>query len=767
MNGKPTATAAPPGMSLDDILYVLFRHKGKIVLGSLLGVVAFFALPYVKPHQYQSEAKLYVSYVVDTKAPTSAGETVQSTSAGDSVINTELEILLSRDLAQQVAEDLGAKEILAKAGGGTNVLAAAALIQKGLTAETVPHASVIRLTFKHPDPAIVQPVLNRLTSFYFIKHNEVHSPAAIDDFLTQETDLLRSRLDASQDALRKAKAKVGVVVLNDDKKTYSAQIGKIQERIMDAEADLAARRAELNVIANLFSSNPTAPAVTNAPAPPPAPVPAEVVTRYRGTCGLLSSLRAREQQLLMTFTPESSFIKEAQSQIDANEKAKRQLEKDYPGLTAVNTFEPRAGGTESPAGPQNDLIAAKAGVASLEAKIATLNQQLARLSKHATVVDEAEDSIMDLERKKDFDESYYKQFLEKLAQVQLDKKASAEQVSIRPVQLPSPPAPAPSKLDKLKPVIPFGGLAFGVALAFLIELYLDQSFRRPREIETSFPMRLFITIPRLKLNGKPNRVQISGGIVRRSLLPERTNVNASDSQAPHGSGGPAAENSGNGTSKHSLEIASWNPAHVIRPFCDGLRDRLITYFENNNLTHKPKLVTVTSCHSGSGVSTVAAGLAASLSETGEGNVLLVDMNVNNGEAHHFYKGDLACGIDDALEKQTREGALVQDNLYVVSETANRDKLPAVLPTRFKHLVPRLKASDFDYIIFDMPPISQVSITPRLARFMDMVLLVVESEKTGRDVVKRAVSFLGESKTSVSIVLNKRRFYVPARFRQEF
>ena len=52
----------------------------------------------------------------------------------------------------------------------------------------------------------------------------------------------------------------------------------------------------------------------------------------------------------------------------------------------------------------------------------------------------------------------------------------------------------------------------------------------------------------------------------------------------------------------------------------------------------------------------------------------------------------ACGLDDALELSKRDNALVQDNLYVVSEMPNGDDtLPRVLPKRFKHLVPKLKA----------------------------------------------------------------------------
>ena len=88
----------------------------------------------------------------------------------------------------------------------------------------------------------------------------------------------------------------------------------------------------------------------------------------------------------------------------------------------------------------------------------------------------------------------------------------------------------------------------------------------------------------------------------------------------------------------------------------------MTYFEMINLTHKPKLVAVTSCGAGAGVTTTAAGLATSLSETGDGNVLLVNMNVRDSEAHRFYKGKLACGMEEVLEKETRHDALVQDHL---------------------------------------------------------------------------------------------------------
>ena len=111
--------------------------------------------------------------------------------------------------------------------------------------------------------------------------------------------------------------------------------------------------------------------------------------------------------------------------------------------------------------------------------------------------------------------------------------------------------------------------------------------------------------------------------------------------------------------------------------------------------------------------------------------------------------------------------MVQENLYVVTEDTISNKLPRALPKRFASLIPKLKASDYDYIIFDMPPVSQTSVTLRLAGFMDAMLLVVESEKTNRDAVLEAGSLLAETNANVSVVLNKTRAYIPARLRQGF
>jgi succinoglycan biosynthesis transport protein ExoP len=756
---EPQKAGATPGLTVADVLYIVFKHKWKIVVMACLGVAGAFAVRAVVPKIYESEAKLYISYVLESKAPTSVGENAPSSMAGEMVINTELEILKSRDLAQQVADDVGPEAILGK--GGTNGFKAAEVIQKSLVAQVTPNARVIRLAFQHPNPKIVQPVLTRLISFYFIKHNEIHSPEAIDDFLTKETESLRKSLHNTEEALRAAKAKVGIISLDEDKKGYTEQISRIRQEILDAEADLASRQASLVALAIALPSGAehgsggltNQSAVTNVTV-----LPAAITRQYRNLLSTLDGLRKREQSDLQIFTPESSPIRELRKQIEQKEAAKQALEKEYPSLqesAPVVTMNVN-GPSEQPVAPRMDFISARSAVAGLEAKIAKLTEQLDKISKQANTVDAAEDSILELQRRKDSDETYYKHFLEKLAQVQLEKKASAEKVSIRPVQLPSPPVSAPSKRMKMELGALVGGLAAGLGLAFLLEMFLDQSVRRPVDIETKVQLPLFMTIPQLRINGK--RTALGGKKIRLLSGPGQS------SDSANGVTSSALQRGSNSSSDGDL--AAWDPRHLLRPFSEALRDRLITYFEIKNLTHKPKLIAVTACGKNAGVSTVAAGLAASLSETGEGNVLLVDMNVENGSARHFRRGDLACDIDDVLETGKRENAQVQDNLYVVTESSEGEQMPSILPKRFKNLVPKLKASDFDYIIFDMPPVSQISVTPRLAKFMDITLMVVESEKTNYHIVKRASTLLSESKAHVGIVLNKLPKYIPERLQQE-
>lgn len=127
--------------------------------------------------------------------------------------------------------------------------------------------------------------------------------------------------------------------------------------------------------------------------------------------------------------------------------------------------------------------------------------------------------------------------------------------------------------------------------------------------------------------------------------------------------------------------------------------------------------------------------------------------------HHFHDGGAVSPLREGLENgggPTPAG----ENLYLAAAAPTRERSPQSVSKNLYELMPQLKASEFDYIIFDMPPLTPTSPTLALSRLMDQVLLVVEAEKNDVEMVRRAYRELLASKANVSAVYNKARSYAP-------
>jgi uncharacterized protein involved in exopolysaccharide biosynthesis/Mrp family chromosome partitioning ATPase len=378
-----------------------------------------------------------------------------------------------------------------------------------------------------------------------------------------------------------------------------------------------------------------------------------------------------------------------------------------------------------------DENATKAKVAGTQAKIETLKTRLKDIQQRTKQLTGLATQIEDLERKKEMDEANYKYFAASLEKARIDEALDPSKMpNISAVQRPSPPSLETKKRDKILMGLAGGGLALGIALALLRGLFLNQTVGRPLQLETQLQIPLMLSIP--YANG-------------RFSLPRN------GSQA-----NPGALT----TQRHHAKLAPWEAGHFIRPYCDAIRDRLGLYFELNHLTHKPKLVGVTGMSEDGGTSTLAAGLAASLSETNDGKVLLVDVNLGPEEVHPFFKGKPAYPLNKAL-KPSDSIASAADNLYLATVGSPNTGGPAQLGLKkFFDMMPNMKASDFDYIIFDMPPLGQTSPTWGMAAFMDKLLVVVEAEKNNREVIRRSYGKLVAERNNVAVVVNKTRSYVP-------
>ena len=732
-----------PGFSLVDIYFVVFRQKWLIIIFTALGLAAGTTYYFMRPPTYQSSAKLMIKYVSDSRPmnPADNGSPVTATSdLNSSLMNSELQILTSFDLYEQVATNVGADKVLAKIGGGSDAGLAASIISGGVKVEPSRDSTVIQITFNHPDPTIVRPVLSAIIDSYREKHMQVHKAIGIsDDFLMEKTSNLQQQIAQIEDELRMAKTNAGIIDVADAEKAYSDEISRIRRELFQAQADLAEHQASLAEIkgSSLFNSK-TTNVVSDEK------IPDDVLTRYKAVCARIAYLQKRQTDYLFVqgYTEQNKLVKENREQLSEATALKSSLEETNSALAALD-FSAASTASAGANGGTGELT-------SLPTRVKILTSQLAQIQSEAVKMGDAEAKINELMRKKQIKESYFDNLKNTFEHRQIDEELGPGQLysNLPLIQVPTPPFRDFKKFYKNIAMLVAGGFLMGLALAFLIEMYLDRSIKRPIEVQTKLKIPFFLSIPDLN-QGK-----------RRQLAPPERKLLGSANGAAPAAGAVAIKET-------NLEVMSSQVNRRFNSYYDALRDRLVVYFESINLTRKPKLVAVTSTHKGAGVSTIAAGLASSLSETGDGRVLLVDMNLENGAAQQFFRGTPSCKLDDALESETRDGALVSENLYVVTEDTFTDKLPRALPKRFASLIPKLKASDYDYIIFDMPPVSPTSVTARLSGFMDTVMLVIESEKTDQQVVQQANALLAQSKANVTAVLNKTKTYIPARLHQDF
>lgn len=174
---------------------------------------------------------------------------------------------------------------------------------------------------------------------------------------------------------------------------------------------------------------------------------------------------------------------------------------------------------------------------------------------------------------------------------------------------------------------------------------------------------------------------------------------------------------------------------------------------------------ITSCYEGEGVSTVASQLAAAAAHGDGHRVLLVDGNLVRPSLDRRFGVHRRPGLAESLlgDRQVEDGIqttpLTSLSLLPAGEP-NGSVHQAYDSARLAPTVASLRAK-FDLVVFDMPSIGGAGLGIGLARLLDGVLLVVESERVRWEVAQRTKQLLLRAEARlVGAVLNKRQHHVP-------
>jgi uncharacterized protein involved in exopolysaccharide biosynthesis len=164
-----------------EILSILFKNWKMLLIAFVAVFVVFFGGSYILTSKYKAESQILVQSGREFEVVTDKGD---QSPAGvpyvtkQEVVNSEVEILTSRDLAADVIKAVGLKRIYPSIAddGDPEVLqmnSAIKMFTKAFKAEPVTMSNIITIQYWNPDRDIALETLQKLAQIYEQRHAEI------------------------------------------------------------------------------------------------------------------------------------------------------------------------------------------------------------------------------------------------------------------------------------------------------------------------------------------------------------------------------------------------------------------------------------------------------------------------------------------------------------------------------------------------------------------------------------------------------------------
>lgn len=180
-----------------------------------------------------------------------------------------------------------------------------------------------------------------------------------------------------------------------------------------------------------------------------------------------------------------------------------------------------------------------------------------------------------------------------------------------------------------------------------------------------------------------------------------------------------------------------------------------------------KLVMVTSALTGEGKSTIASNVASFLAMSGK-RVLLVDSDLRHPVLDQHFQLENLHGLSNALI-EIRSDAEQELSGQPTEIPSLRVLTAGILPSNPSELLQSplahqlfnhfRKTQQFDYVIFDAPPLLPIADAQILAAYIQVTILVADASRTPRKALVRAKEVLSRTGTRIlGVALNKSEWF---------
>lgn len=365
----------------DDVVdWLGFIRRQWLVMIVVFIVVIASAVAILKalPKQYESSAKFLVKNARQdlVVGPNETATAVYRDDVSEEIMNTELELLRSRDILAQVVSELGLDRHLVEQGTAPEM--ASELATRGLGGQlrstALRKTNMVQISYESPDAQLSAKVVQHVADAYLAAHLTIHSnPGTYELFQRQAADASVELRKAEEELAALARSS-NLVILDTQKQEALRSVQELSTQLQALEAemreqDTRARIAELHMTR----------------------VPQRVATQRRNLPNQASSqalhtmlveLQNKRTEALTKFNPTDRLVVELDKQI-ADTTAAMERSKNFSGVEESSDINPAWQALE------NERMKARLQFAGSESKSAQLKKELADMQSRTLQITEA------------------------------------------------------------------------------------------------------------------------------------------------------------------------------------------------------------------------------------------------------------------------------------------------------------------------------------------------------------------------------------------
>ncbi len=586
-----------------------------------------------------------------------------------------------------------------------------------ITVKPLRQSWLVEVTFQATNPKLAARVINAHGRHFVEQNIENHfqTTQQVSELLSQQIVNLKGSLEKAEERLQKYGQDNQILFTEDGRNTVTEKLRQLQEEYTRAQAERIQKESYERLVRT--GSADALPQITGS----------SLVSQF---VARLSDLKRQDAELAVTFAPDYPSRKRIHSQI---EEIQKQIESERSRI--VKTFE-----IEYSAALERERLLSVA----LEQQRNAVNKMNREIIQYNI-----------LKREADSSKDIYNGLLTRLKEAGISGGLRASNIRVvDQAEVPKGPVTPNHKMNLAWGL--FFGLIFGVGSAVFQE-YVDRSIKSPDDVARHLGLPALGTVPRLQslsfLRGYKYKYGYGYGF-RFGRRPQNQPMNTDKSD------------------NRSIELAPHDePTSVIAESYRSVR----TSFFLSSGSAPTRSVVITSAVPGEGKTVTAVNTAVSVAQTGA-RVILVDADMRRPRMHKIFKCANEKGLSSVLEGHCSLQDAISEtnikNLFLLSSGPIRPNPgELILSPRFKEVLESLK-KDFDLVVLDSPPLSNVSDGRILASVSDAAILVVKAFSTSRYIASRAVQHLAQAQVRIAgVVLNdldlKHRAGYSARYRDGY